>query len=73
MDTPTAAAMWEDAAVYLHSQRVIHRYYINEFGHKFTVPESELRQLASERVLPITGSTKVGEEELSWWYKDPFK
>ena len=73
MDAPTAAAMWEDAGVYLHSQRVIHRYYINEFGHKFTVPESELRQLASERVLPITGSTKVGEEELSWWYKDPLQ
>ena len=25
MDAPTAAAMWEDAGVYLHSQRVIHR------------------------------------------------
>ena len=45
MDAPTAAAMWEDAGVYLHSQRVIHRYYMHQFGHKFTVPEKEVQDL----------------------------
>ena len=71
MDAPTAAAMWEDAGVYLHGQRVIHRYYINEFGHKFTVPEKEIKRLECDRVPPITGSSRVGDDDFFWWYKDP--
>ena len=63
MDAPTAAAMWEDAGVYLHGQRVIHRYYINEFGHKFTVPEKEIQHLECDRVPPIMGSSRVGDDD----------
>ena len=73
MDAPTAAAMWEDAGVYLHGQRVIHRYYINEFGHKFTVPEKEIKRLECDRVPPITGSSRVGDDDFFWWYKDPLQ
>jgi hypothetical protein len=71
MDAPTAAAMWNEAGVYCHGQRIIHKYYLNHFGVKFTVSEREIRKLALEAINPITGSTMVGEEEIFWWYKDP--
>lgn len=73
MDAATSLAMWEDANVYPRNQHIIHKYYIHHFGHKFTVPDGAIRLLAANRVEPITGSTKIGDDDYSWWFKDPLE
>jgi hypothetical protein len=70
MDAEYTTAMWSDAGVGVAAQRIVMKYFIDFFGYKFTVAESQINQLAVESVPPVVGTVQYMDHTLDYWYKD---
>jgi hypothetical protein len=51
-------------------RRIIMKYFLDFFGHKFTAPEATIKQLAIDSVLPIVDTVQYMDRTLEYWYKD---
>jgi len=70
MDAATAAAMWEMSNTNTSGQRIIIRTLRNFFGHRFMVPEKEVRELGKRAFEPVCGSFVTSNmEKVEYWYR----
>jgi hypothetical protein len=70
MDAELAWAMWEEANVALHPQRIILRHLASFFGRRITVPEREIRELEQGTLSPIVDMAVINGEDINFWYKN---
>jgi hypothetical protein len=70
MSAERAFAMWSDANINTTQQRIVNQHFAAFFGHRFTVPECEIRKLGLSFVEPKTATVEHENSKLTFSYGD---
>jgi hypothetical protein len=69
MGAVATAAMWDDANISVNAQRTILRHLQYFFGHRFTVPQYKIADLALNMIEPVRGSVIDDGKTIHFWTK----